>query len=167
MKTRDIVIGLVIVVLLGGIFYWRRVKTQVPKEELKVPQTLSIQDQIEEKFNLKLPEDVEKAELKDVSGGSSSGIATRKFENQTFSHTVLADLPDPEQGKFYEGWLTKGEEGKEGFSIVSTGRMRQAKGGWLLELQTKTNYTDYKNVVVTLEEKVDKIPEKHILEGSF
>jgi hypothetical protein len=167
MKSRDIVLGLVIVVLLGGFFYWRKVKTQVPKEELKVPQTLSVQDQIEEKFNLKLPEDVDKAELKDVSGSSSSGIATRKFENQTFSHTVLADLPDPDQGKFYQGWLLKGEEGKEGFALVSSGTMKQAKGGWMIELQTKTNYSDYKKVVISLEEKADNTPEKRILEGSF
>jgi hypothetical protein len=45
--------------------------------------------------------------------------------------------------------------------------MKQAKGGWMIELQTKTNYSDYKKVVISLEEKADNTPEKRILEGSF
>lgn len=165
MKRRDIVIGLLILVLLGGGIYWRQ--RSRPKEEMKVPETLSLEEELEQKFKLQIPEDVDKAELKDVTGGTSSGIATRKFADGKFTHTVLADLPDPEAGSFYEGWLVRGEEGSENFALFSSGRMRLAKGGYLLEFESTQDFSDYNRVVVTAEKVLDKTPEKHILEGSF
>jgi len=157
MKRRDIVIGLIVLAVLAGIIYLTRRQEQQP--ELQT--TPSIEERLEESFNLEIPEDVEKAELSDVTGGSSTGIATRKYEEGKFTHAVLADLPEPAEGKFYEGWLVKGEE------VVSTGRLRVAKGGYLLEFESSTDYSDYKTVVVSEEEVADATPEKHILEGSF
>ena len=157
MRRRDIVIGLVVLAVIAGIFYLARRQRQQP--ELQT--TPSVEERLEESFNLQIPEDVEKAELSDVSGGNSSGIATRKFENETFTHAILADLPEPEAGKFYEGWLVKGEE------VISTGRLVVAKGGYLLEFESSTDHSDYTAVVVTEEEVADSTPEKHILEGSF
>ena len=165
MSRRDIVIGIVILVILAGVVYLRQRNQK--EEEMKLPETLSVEESLEDKFKIEIPEGVEKAELKDISGGNASGIATRKFENNRFSESVLADLSDPEEGKFYEAWLTKGEEGKEGFSIISTGRMRLAKGGWMLDFQSQTDYSDHTKVIVSLEEKADKLPEKRILEGTF
>lgn len=166
MARRDIVIGFIILVLVAGVVYIRQKNTS-KKEEMKVPQTLSIQDTIEQKFNTQIPEDVEKAELKDVSGGTGSAIATRKFENGQFQLNILADLPDPEQGKFYEAWSIKGEEGKEGYSIVSLSKLSVAKGGWMLSFKSANDYTDHPKVLISLESKLDSTPEKHILEGSF
>ena len=165
MKRRDIVIGILILVIVAGVIYWRQ-RTS-PSEEMRVPETLSLEDTLEEKFKIEIPEDVDKAELKDVSGGSASAIAIRKFENNKFTHSILADLPDPEAGSFYEGWLVRGEEGSDNFSSFSSGRMRLAKGGWMLEFESSTDYSDYNKVVVTSEKVADKTPEKHILEGSF
>ena len=165
MNRRDIVIGLVMLVLIAGVIYWRQRNQN--SEELKVPETLSSEESFEQKFNLQIPDDVDKADLKDVSGGTSSGFATRKFENDLFTHSVLADLQDPETGKFYEGWLLKGNEGEEGYSVVSSGRLTLAKGGWMLELRSQNNLSDYTKVLVSLEEKSDRLPEKNILEGSF
>ncbi|MCH7641107.1 hypothetical protein IID22_02850 [Patescibacteria group bacterium] len=165
MNRRDIVIGLIVLAALAGIVYFRS-RQPIP-DELQVPQTLSTEDVLEEKLGLQIPEDVEKAELKDVTGGTASGIATRKFEAGTFTHAILADLPDPDPGTFYEGWLVRGSEGDPDFNLKSSGRMRVAKGGYLLEFQSATDYSDHGNVIVTLEEVADNIPEKHILEGSF
>lgn len=165
MNRRDIVIGLVILAALAGFIYFR--SRQPTPEDLQVPQTLSVEEEIEEAFKVEIPEDVDKAELKDVVGGDASGIATRKFEGGKFTHTVLADLPDPEPGIFYEGWLVRGKEGDEDFHLISTGRMRTAKGGYLLEFESSTDYTDHKNVVITQEKVADDIPEEHILEGEF
>ncbi|MFV1917105.1 MAG: hypothetical protein ACC618_01280 [Patescibacteria group bacterium] len=165
MNRRDIVIGLVILAVLGGVIYFRS-RSETP-EELQVPQTLSTEDTIEEKFGLQIPEDVDKTELKDVSGGTASALATRKFEADAFTHAVLADLPDPDPGTFYEGWLARGNQGDPDFNILSTGRMRIAKGGYLLEFQSSTDYSDHPNVVITQEEVADNVPEKHVLEGSF
>ena len=159
MEKRDIVIGIIILAALAGFIYFRG-KKETP-EELQVPQTLSIEDRLEQAFDFEIPEDVDKAELEDATGGDASGIATRKFENGQFTHTVLADLPDPETGAFYEGWLVKDE------SVISTGRLRIAKGGYLLEFQSSTDYLEHSDVVITLEKVADSNPEEHILEGSF
>ena len=158
MNRRDIVIGLVILVALAAVIYYRQ--RQTTQDELKVPQTLSVEDQIEEAFNFEIPDDVDKAELGDVAGGSSTAIATRKYEDDKFTHTILADLPDPEVG-YYEGWLVKDDE------LVSSGEFRIAKGGYLLEFTSATDYSNYNQVVVTSEMKADQLPETHILEGSF
>lgn len=158
MKRRDIVIGLVVLAVLAGIIYWVR---RPGKEGPNLPTTPSLEEQIEESFNVQIPEDVEKAELEDVAGGDSSALATRKYESGKFNHTVLADLSEPESGKFYQGWLVKGDE------VLNTGRLTIAKGGYLLEFERSTDYSDYDDVVVTLEEVDDNTPEEHILEGTF
>lgn len=165
MNKRDVVIGLVILFALAGIIYFRAKRT-LP-QELTVPQTLSTEDTLEQKFGLILPEDVDRAELKDVTGGDGSGIATRKFENGRFTHTVLADLPEPAAGSFYEGWLVRGKEGDDNFAFISTGKMKLAKGGYLLEFGSSSDFTSYNNVVITQEKVFDAAPETHILEGSF
>lgn len=162
MNRRDIVFGVVIVAAIGGLIYF----FSRPEEDLKVPepQTLSVEDKIEESFNLEIPEDVDKAELKDVSGGGSSAIATRNLEGGVFVHTILADLPDPEAGNYYQGWLVKeGEEDK----AIPTGRFSMAKGGYLLEFSSQTDYSDYKEVVVTKKTTSGKLPKDHILKGNF
>ncbi|MBU0572782.1 anti-sigma factor [Patescibacteria group bacterium] len=163
MKRKDIVIGLIVLAALAGIIYW----FQKPKEELKVPETPSVEEKMEGIFSVEIPEDIEKAQLKDAVGGDASGIATRSYDNGTFIHVVLADLPGPEEGFFYEGWLVRGKEGDADFDFISTGIMRLAKGGYLLEFESEIDYLDYQGVVITLEETEDDIPEKHVLEGAF
>ena len=165
MNRRDIVIGLVILFALAGFIFFRAKRETSP--ELIVPQTLSTEDTLEEKFGLTLPEDVEKVELNDVSGGDGSGIATRKFESGIFTHTILADLPEPTSGTFYQGWLVRGSAGDDNFAFISTGRMTLAKGGYLLEFQSATDFSEYNQVIVTKEIVADSTPETHILEGSF
>ena len=151
MNRRDIIVGLVILAGLAGlIYYWRQ---PAQDEDLQVPQTLSVEDEIEDMFNLQIPEDVDKAELSDKTGGDASAIATREFVNDKFTHTVLADLPDPEAGS-YVAELAKDDE------IVITGTLRTAKGGYLLEFQSDQDLNDYKTVRVKLGEEV-------VLEGSF
>lgn len=163
MKRKDIVIGLIVLAALAGIIFWLR----KPDEELKVPQTSSVEEKMEGFFNVEIPEDIEKAQLKDVVGGDASGIATRNYENGIFVHVVLADLPHPEEGFFYEGWLVRGVAGDDDFDFISTGKMRLAKGGYLLEFESSTDYSNYQGVVVTLEETEDENPENHVLEGAF
>lgn len=163
MNRKDIIIGLVVLALIaGGIFLFKRPK-QAPLE-IQEP---SIEQKVEDKFNFVVPDDVDKTELKDAAGGDSFAVATRKYESGTFTHTLLADLPDPDPGYFYEGWLVRGREGDADFAFISTGRMYIAKGGYLLEFQSAEDYSDYKNVVVTLEKVNDQKPEKHVLEGAF
>ena len=156
MKKRDVVIGLLIFAILAGMTYWRNKKTLLPDS---INSQLELD--LEEAFNLDIPDTAQKAELAGVGDYAGSGIATRAYENGNFSHAVLADLPDPAVGSFYEGWLVSGPK------FISTGRMRIAKGGWILEFDSAIDYSDYNGVVITLEKTADKLPEDHVLEGTF
>lgn len=164
MNKRDIVIGIVIFALIAGIIFWSK-KTRITPVETPTP---TPEAKIEEKFNYEIPEDVNRIELLDVTGGTGRGIATRVYKDGKFEHVILADLEDPKDGEFYQGWLTtKGKEGEVGFSYVKTGKLRMAKGGYLLEFESSRDYSSYSQVWVTLEKVDDNKPEKHILEGSF
>jgi hypothetical protein len=158
MNRKDIVIGLVILAVLAAIVFWvRKPKTN----SLQLPQPTSIEQQMENKFNVQIPENVEKAELSDVSGGTASGIATREYKDGKFTLTVLADLPDLSDGNLYQAWLVNGDK------TVSAGQLTLAKGGYLLDFNSSTDYSSYNSIVITSESKLDMIPESHVLEGSF
>jgi hypothetical protein len=164
MDKKSIVLGLIIFVTIAGVV----ILLKRPKTSKLLPTpTPNITEKIENNFKYQIPEDVERIELKDVSGGAGSGLATRKFESGKFTHVVLADLPEPPAGSFYEGWLVRGKQGDSNFSIILTGKLRIAKGGYLLEFESDKDYSDYKQVVVTLEKLDDRNPETHVLEGSF
>lgn len=166
MKRRDIVIGTIILLLIGGVVYFRN-RNPVKEEQVKVPETLSTQSQIEQKFKLQIPEDVEKADLKDVSGGNGTGLATRKFANSKFTFSILADLPDPAKGSFYQGWIVRGKEGDSNYSLISVGKLKSVKGGWMSDYTSPTDLSDHSNVWVTEEKIFNNTPETHVLEGNF
>jgi hypothetical protein len=165
MKRRDIVIGIVLLIFLGGVLYYRNLK--LSSELNKVPEAVSVEQNIENKFNIQIPEDLDKAELKDALGGSSSGIVTKEYANGKYSSAVLVDLPSPEKGTIYQAWLEKGEKGNKDYQLVSLGKLNVAKGGWMLNFQSKTNYSSFNKVLVSQEKSFDKTPEKIVLQGSF
>jgi hypothetical protein len=144
MKTRNVVIGLLILVVLVTAAFV--IKKSLTKKSLSVPAIPSIETKIEKSFGgIVIPDDVEKAELKNVDDGEGVGIATRT--------EILANLPDLNQGQSYQVWLEK--DGKQ----VLLGKMRIAKGGWILEYDS-SKYLGYNKIIATL-------GDKHILEGSF
>ena len=158
-RKKDVIVGLILIAfLLGGFYLYKTLKN--PKA-LPTPTPSANMTEIQGLFNYVIPEDLESIELKDVSGSNARGLATRKFEDGLYSHTVLADLPDPETGEFYEGWLTMDTK------FISTGKLTVAKGGFLLEFSSTTDYSEYDGVVITKEKLNDGTPEMHILEGSF
>lgn len=164
MNRRDIVIGAGILLLLAGVIYWRQT-TRL--EETRVPETLSVEDQLEEKFKFEIPEDVDKAELEDVADVGATAIATREYQDGRYTHTALVDIADPEMGTFYQGWIVKGEEGSDDYSIVSTGKLKLAKGGWMVEFESSIDYSDHDKILITQEKILDNTPEDKLLEGSF
>lgn len=165
MKSRDIVIGIVILVVLGGVIYYRQ-KNKAMEQSL-VPQTLSIEEQMEDRFKVEIPDDASKTELTDVTLGNASGIAIKSFTNGKFEASVLADLPEVASGEFYQAWVVKGQRGSSDYSLVSLGKMKSAKGGWMIEFQSTTDYSSYEMFIVTKEKKFDNTPETTVLEGSF
>lgn len=166
MKAKGIVNILLILAVVFGVYYFF-FRAETPDILPETEMTQEEERQFEDAFNLEIPDDIEKILLEDVTGGDTMAIATREYEGGLFSHTVLADLSDPLPGTFYEGWLVIGEPGDANFHFISTGKMRVAKGGYLLEFESSTDYSDHLGVVITLEEVFDATPEKHILEGSF
>lgn len=153
-SKKDIVTGLIIVlVILGGYLLYKKIKT--PKIlPSPTPKSISFEKELEDNFKFNIPDDVDTVELKDVSGGNGRGIAT--------STEVLADIEDPASGYFYEAWL----QDSNTQDIVSLGKLRIAKGGWLLEYDG-SKYPEYKKIIISLEKNFDKSLEKPILEGSF
>lgn len=147
MNKRDVIVGLAVIVVFVGVFLLfkrRKANLQVPQ----VTPTPTATETIQSKFNMQIPDNVEKAELKDVTGGNASGVATRD--------TVLADLPDLDNGYFYQVWDEL--NGK----LASLGKMRAVKGGYLFEGNIQGS-----KVVVSKEKVFDNDLETKILEGSF
>lgn len=159
MKSRDIVIGIVILAVLGGVIYYRQKNQAI--DETRVPQTLSIEREMEDKFKLEIPDDVDKVELVDVANGNSSGIATKNFTNGKFEASVLADLPEIKSNEFYQAWMVKGDQ------MVSLGKMKSAKGGWMIDFESSTDYSDYNQFMITKESKFDNTSETKVLEGNL
>lgn len=146
MKTRDIITGFIVLVILIGVVLF--IRNRSVKSPAVVPTaTPSITQKVSQTFNgLTIPQGVEQTELKDVTGGASFGIATRT--------EILANLPALPSGQFYQGRLAN-SAGK----IVILGNLRLAKGGYILEYSS-TKYPGYNTVIVAQAGKT-------ILQGSF
>lgn len=168
MNRRDIVIGAIVLLILGGVLY---VRSRNDENDLKVPEgqteAASTEQELEDKFKIDIPDDAPKAELKSVGGGDTSGIATRKDENGNEVVMVLADLPEPTAGTSYYGFLVKGEEGEDDYAVIPAGRLIAAKGGYTLNFPSKTEYADYETVVISEEKSASTKPSKKVLEGNF
>ena len=161
MKTRDVVVGfLVLVVLIAGILL---AKNSKKNNVLNLPSpTPSISQTITEKFGgITVPSNADKADLVTVAGGSGIGEAIRVFENGKFELTVLTDLPQPSNGYFYQAWMGNGT------IFISLGKLNLAKGGYFIDFTSTKNYSDYKKIVVTVEKVFDQKAEEKVLEGSF
>lgn len=166
MRTRDIIIGaVVLVVLISGVLIIRKARNKAVAVPTSTP---TIAERVQKSFNgLVIPSDRENVDLSDVTGGEGIGVASRKYSGGTFSLTIMADLPEPKSGYFYQGWIIRGSIGDNDFSYVSVGPLRLAKGGYITDFSSAKDYSDYKKVVVTLEKGNGAIPEGHVLEGSF
>lgn len=154
MKSRDIIIGFVfLVVLIAGvlwIFKFRGIKTLVTPT-----QTPTISQKVTNTFpSLDVPVGADRANLSDVSGGTGLGVATRQKTNGNFAVTVMANLPNPPANSFYQAYLTNNN------GNISLGKMNLTKSGYLVNFISSQDLTGYNKVVVTH-------GITHILEGSF
>jgi hypothetical protein len=153
MGRKEIFVGLFVILVIIGIIFGVRKARDAKVKPLVIPTPVETQ-QLENKFNVTIPSDVEKINLKAAFGFEGVGIATRKFASGVFSHVIIADLPQPESGS-YQGWLIKDDNTK-----ILTGTLRLAKGGYLLEFTSNTDYSDYKKVEARLGDNL-------VLSGSF
>jgi hypothetical protein len=154
MTRKQVIIGLFVILVIAGIVIGVTKAKKTPRVPTTLP-TPSNQESIENKFNVNLPDDVEKADLKKTGEIEGLGLATRKFQNGKFTFTVMADLPEPTFGT-YQVWLEKDAATK-----IFLGNLTLAKGGYLLDFESETNYTDYKKILVSEGTNVS------VLAGSF
>lgn len=145
MKTRDIAIGFVfLVILITGVLLIYRVKN---RQKINSPlPTPNIVQKVGDLSNFNIPDGVERTNLKDVTGGSSIGIATRT--------EVVANLPELSKNQGYTVLLenSKGEK-------IFLGRMRISKAGYILEYDS-AKHPGFNKIIVVL-------GSTNILEGSF
>jgi len=101
-----------------------------------------------------------------VGGTHGSGTASVQFVEGVYQHVVVASLPDPPVGYFYEGWLIRSKP----FDFFSTGVLIQHADDlkWYLLYEADEDQRDYRKVVITIEpEDQDPAPADHVLEGQF
>ena len=101
--------------------------------------------------------------LIDVTSSTSSGLAKSNFENNEYNfYATLANLREPINGDYYEGWLVR----KDPFGFVSTGKIEKIGGEYINLYKSNMDLSDYNLYVVTMEENDgNSSPAKHILEG--
>lgn len=108
---------------------------------------------------------IQNANLVSVGDYTGSGIASSSYIDGIYSHSVSANIGDPAEGKFYEGWLAGG------FGFISTGKMVKDGDKYVLEFTSNEDLTSkYSKVVITEEtaaEGLDNMPEAHVIEGSW
>lgn len=158
------IIGAIVLLVIAFIVFFiqRRRQEAIPLPTPTATATIEEQEaDLEERFRINIPDEFEKANLQDTLGRGYSGLATRNFENNSFDLTVLANLPDPEEGKFYQVWLRRDSETR------SMGVMIQGKGGYLLDASVREDLRAFDNVIVSLETTRDTNLEETVLRGSF
>lgn len=143
MKSRDVIIGFVFLVILiaGVLFIFKNKNVKTSKLAIQTPNIVS---RINTTFpNFKIPEGVERANLTDINGGNNIGIATRT--------EIVANLPE---GQIYNVWLVKDSNEK-----INLGQMKMSKSGWLFNYLS-SKYPGYNKIVIT-------DGKTSLLEGSF
>lgn len=167
-KQNWLTIAAVVLVIAGlGVFLYRQSRQQ--PEEIETPSDDQVAEQRADEFletlNVDLPEDADRVNLRDVTGGQAAGVATRReAETGTTTQSLLVALPEPEAGVFYEAYLQSEVEEAE---PIYLGKLRSVKGGWMLDYQLTGDETGYTQVQVTRETTDDRQPEEVILEGEF
>lgn len=155
---------LVLALVVLGLIWWRQNRNQ-PEEEL-VTEAEQIEEQVNrylEERGIELPEGGRRANLKDVAEGLGTGVATvvESDETEERTYTVIAGLPD-----LSVGWYVVWARNAEG-DLVNLGRMRQAKGGYLLDTTSAQDLSGYEEVVISKEDSVSDEPSEIVLEGEF
>jgi len=104
-------------------------------------------------------------ELEDVSGGNATGYAGASIleSGKYYLYVTFDDLPNPEEGFFYEGWVVK-----KPFSVISTGPAERVLGKYHNAYESETDLLDHDFYVLTIEpDDGNPDPADHVLEGTM
>ncbi len=113
-----------------------------------------------------IAEDALETTLSAIGDTHGSGVATSEWSGTAFRHVIVATLPDPPQGYFYEGWLIRSRP----FDFLSTGHLIQHADDlkWYLVWESSEDRRDFRKIIVTLEpDDKDPAPNIHVLEGLY
>lgn len=167
-KQNWLAMGAVVLVVAGlGIFLYRQSRQAQPEIQLPSEDQTAQQraDELLESLDITIPDDATRVNLRDVTGGSAAGIATRTETGEETSQSVLVALPEPIEGEFYEAYLVNPQD--ESADPVYLGKLRSIKGGWTLDYNLSEDQSMFNTIRITKEKMDDKQPEETILEGEF
>ena len=163
--TTKVIVGVLVAVVFGiGVVYFI-LQGQTDKE--KETTALVVQEEVADLVPGDIVDLSENIVLNPVGDYTGVGNASRIYEGGRFFHTATANIGDPPEGKFYEGWLVKQDPE---LAYISTGKMVKNGDTYYLEFMAETDAREYNEVVITEETEangLDGNPEIHVLEGSF
>lgn len=131
------------------------VSVSTEKEEMKKP--------LIEKYNI--VDVTDGKEVRWVTTSDTKWYGKAAFSGETYSLAVLFEnLPEPQNGDFYEWWLVQ----KEPFKFISTGEIENKDGMDVNIFTSKTDYSSYDFYVLTLEpDDWNPAPADHIIEWTL
>lgn len=154
MNRRSLVVGGVLVAAVALFYVLSQSQDNTPQIQEDTPiSTTDTESKIEEVLGRTIPDDVEKATLRDLTDLGMSAIATRVEDGGVVEFSVLADLA--ESSEPYEVWA-----GASGDNLRKLGVMAAAKGGYLFEYRQAGALDNYNSVEI-------KQGDTRVLEGSF
>ena len=161
-----ILITLLLALGIAGIYTFRNENNSSsrPTEDIK-PQsnTSDIEDTRDIYQHIKDNPKTVITKLAGVTETSITGTSYVLRNEDGLEHLVeSSNMPNPDENKFYEGWLVTTSSP---IKFISTGKMTLSEeGDYFLYFTSKKSYGGYDKAVITLETKDDGKPEVHILE---
>lgn len=151
------------VILLVVGFLWWRGRTAAPESPI-TDEDIELEERVNrflEDRGITLPEGVERVNLRDETGEGYAGVATRSLEVNGSQLTLIADLPDLDEG-WYEAWLRGEDE-----DYRSLGRLRESKGGYIIDQLSTLDADEYRWIVISRETASVSEPTDVVLRGEF
>lgn len=161
-------IAAVVLVIAGlGFFLYRQSRNNQPEEPVDVTEQQQQEaeqrgEEVAERLNIEVPEGAEREAFRATGETQGAGLVSRIERDGQLAYSFAVDLPDPQTGEFYEAYAVGEGEERE-----FLGRLRQAKGGWLLETSISAEISGLNRVIITRETQDDQTPEEVVLETQF
>lgn len=179
-RTFLYIILIIIAIIVGGLIGIYSLRNDQPPPSLEPPSITSRQHPLPDQDQGLRYQGSQMITLREVSSSNFSAVAFRVVGPFSILYSILADLPDPPEGSFYQVWIVKTQDytGSDPANAAQIGRMEK----YLLEGKYSFVYgfnydpenpffrefTDLHNGLgISLETSDDNVMETKILEGIF
>lgn len=157
MKISIFSLAVLAAVLLAGCVYEGKPEF-LAKSSSSQGEGVEIEDRVSElsrQFGVEVPATGDQAVLDPIDGGAAFGVATREETGAgRVMVTVLANLPQPEDGQTYVVRLAEADD------VVLLGELIEEKAGWMLERSVNIDPNTHNMVEIVSNDQV-------ILRGQF